>query len=184
MKLTRPKTIFGPIALGLALGATVVIVRRSGASGGSMAGDRWTMNDGVILTPKATAFLRKLQARLPVDVPLHVTSGKRTAREQAQAMMRKYELGGAPELFATYANDAQVSKLLSLGVDLDKWTEFLETNGRAFSRHVDPEGLGIDLRSHNLTPDQVVLVTDAVKALGGRSLVEGTPAHIHVDVPG
>lgn len=144
-----------------------------------------TINEGVLLAPAMVHFLRVLRAAVPAEVPLHVTSGTRDVHDQARAMLAKLAAGGPGELLSTYRDDDAIRQLLALpSADVSSWAEQirqLASAGRYLSRHLS--GMALDLRTRNLTTDQVAAVSAAVKSLGGRALYEGTPPHLHVDLP-
>lgn len=141
-----------------------------------------TANTGAALNDRMIAFLRVLRAR--TSAPIHVNSGERDALEQAQAMLTKLAAGGAGELRRLYRDDQAVEELLHLPRTADAWAsriQALAEEGRMLSRHM--RGAAVDLRTRGLTADQVEELKAAVRALGGRTLQEGAPPHLHVDLP-
>lgn len=115
-------------------------------------------------------------------VPITVTSGVRTAEEQASAMAYKYQHGGAAELYKTYANDAAITTLLKYPTS--QWASVitqLSASGTSLSRHLF--GRAVDLRIRDLSSTQLAQLQAAVVATGGRWLLEDTPPHLHVDLP-
>jgi len=123
-------------------------------------------------------FLARLRRVLPNNVPIHVNSGYRDARSQAQAMLTKVRLGD--DLVKLYGE--KVRMLLSLPLDVDTWTRTIQAmadRGIYISRHM--RGDALDLRTRHMAPMQVQLLWRAVIQAGGRPLLESQPPHLHVD---
>lgn len=141
-----------------------------------------TAGDDVVLTDAMVAWLRELRARVPAAVPLHVTSGVRTAAAQAAAMLSKLSQGD--DLMALYRDDGKIARLLTLPADPQAWAAQIQQwvdEGSYLSRHLT--GRALDLRIRDLDEGQIALVTSSAKELGARVLREGTPPHLHLDVP-
>jgi len=140
-----------------------------------------TAAGGVVLGEAQTAFLRRLRAALPADVPLHVTSGTRTVEAQARALVDKRDLGD--DLRALYrSNRAIIDEVLAVPNRVDAVAAVVRRHalaGRILSRHM--RGDAIDLRSRNLTPDQRQAVLAAARSLGAKAIEESKPPHIHVE---
>jgi uncharacterized protein YcbK (DUF882 family) len=140
-----------------------------------------TANEGVRLTPRMLAFLRRLRALTPGDIPIHVNSGYRDARAQAAAMLRKLELGD--DLVALYGR--KVLSVLRQPPTLEAWTAEIERLARAgveMSDHMDADAL--DLRTRGLSSSQLQRLVAAVRRAGARPLLETTPPHLHLDTLG
>lgn len=138
-------------------------------------------SSGVKLSAQAIAFLGELRRVCPLAVPIHVTSGIRSSRAQAEAMLKKVAAG--EDLTRLYGT--KVRQLLLLPATLEVWTATIDTlaqSGVYMSRHL--RGDAVDLRVNGLTPQQVASLQQCVRALGGRVLMESKPTpHMHVDVP-
>jgi hypothetical protein len=147
--------------------------------------NKWTENPGVVQTEATTAFLKRLVAR--TTVPVHVTSGARTPRAQAKAMIAKYldPKGGLTELLELYPDDV-VSRLMAVPATVDAWTEQIEairSTGAYFTGgHMGERG-ALDLRTNGLTSDQVAQLVSDCEAEGGSTLLEDAPPHLHVGMP-
>ena len=137
----------------------------------------WTATSGAALTSGMRAYLDVLAARLGFD--LVATSGSREPSSQARAMLNKLKAKGESELYDVYADDALIKVLLSTPRTESAWTKVIETKGQRLSRHLWKGA--VDLRSRTLSSSQVSKVEAAVKATGGRTLIEYD--HIHVDLP-
>ncbi len=136
---------------------------------------------GVRLSPAQLRFLTRLRAELPADLPLYVTSGQRTAREQASALKTKRDLGD--DLHALYAADDIIAELLAGPNDVARMEAIIAryaAAGRLLSKH--QRAGAVDLRSKILTRAQIDLVLAAAKRLGVKALYETKPPHIHVDI--
>jgi len=140
-----------------------------------------TGRPGVRLSAAQLAFLARLRAAVPLDVPLYVTSGQRTAREQAAALKTKRDLGD--DLHALYAADDIIAELLAGPNDTDRMAAIIEryaAGGRLLSKH--QRAGAVDLRSRDLTRAQIDAVMAAAKGLGVMVKYETKPPHIHVDI--
>lgn len=138
------------------------------------------VNAGVNLTAAMRSFLQQLHARIP-DVPITVTSGYRTPEEQASAMLKKLDAGGAKELYDVYADDATVSALLKAPKSTASWTAIIKARAPNLSRHMS--GRAVDLHTRTLSATHQARLKAAAEALGGRTLLEDAPPHLHVDLP-
>lgn len=115
-------------------------------------------------------------------MPIHVTSGERDVVAQARAMLEKYQ--GGDDLHKLYGADDVIDKLLQAERTVAAWTRVLETEiarGANVSRHLG--GGAIDIRSKDITASDIAAIVAGVKALGGRTIVEKIPPHIHADLP-
>ena len=168
----------GALALaGSSPGPRTARPRRGGAPVG-----KWTENSGVVLSEAERSFLEQLVSL--TSVPVHVTSGTRTYRKQASAMLAKFRAGGAAELFEVYPDDV-IGRLLAVPATVEDWTAQItaiaDTGAYFTGGHL--AGRALDLRTHGLTDDQVAqLVTDC-ESLGASTLLEDAPPHLHVGVP-
>lgn len=170
-----------PILLLSGIAALAFLMLRGRSAGG------WSKaNTGITLSPTAAAWMDKLRAKVPSSIPLVVTSGTRTSRSQAQAMLTMVNLGeaGLKQARIDYP-DALVDDLLELPRTLDAWAprvaEAYASGELSSSGHL--AGMAIDLRRRDWTSAQLATVVNAIKALGGRPLVENAPPHVHVQLP-
>ncbi len=159
------------------------MVRKVSSTALRAAGAAWDALAGVILEDRLAAFLDDLAAE--VNAPITVTSGVRTAAAQAAARLAKLEAGEtADDLFALYKRDDLIAELLEAEQTLEAWTAILEdqiSRGDFLSSHLT--GRALDLRSRDWTAAELAEVEAAVAALGGRSVHESTPEHLHIEVP-
>ena len=134
--------------------------------------------DTIILSDDVKYFLDQLVSRLQFDIV--VTSGTRTPRQQALAMFNKIDLGD--DLIAIYKDDAFAQAIIDVYPNIDKATDIVAeyaANGGG-SSHL--RGLGVDIRSRDLTRAQIQAVVQVAEELGASTLVESTPPHIHIQV--
>ena len=144
-----------------------------------------TLSSSVRSTAGIVAYLGVLRGALDASIPIYVTSGERGPSAQASAMLTKLSEGGEAELFSVYRqNSAIIKRLLAAPRNAASWAAIIEeeaAGGRALSRHL--RAGAIDLRTRDLTADQIKRMQIAVEATGGRHLLEGAPPHLHVDLP-
>lgn len=140
-----------------------------------------TTSSGVVWTSETENFSRRLRDALDPSVPLHITSALRTPETQARAMLKKYELGGPREMRKIYGRKAEY--FLSSPKDASSWARIvkdLQDQGKGFtSGHL--MGNAIDIRTRNLSSEQIRELMSTVERLGGRTLLEKNPPHLHVD---
>jgi len=134
--------------------------------------------ESIILSDDVKYFLDQLVLRLNFDFV--VTSGTRTPRQQAEAMFNKIELGD--DLIAIYADDEFAQLIIDAYPNIDKATQIVSEYAARGGGSTHLRGLGVDIRSRNLTSSQIKSVVDASKELGASPLVETTPPHIHISV--
>jgi hypothetical protein len=155
----------------LGLGAMLLVQRKGGPMDVVRAGSL----DG--LTASTKASLERLATLASAEgVPMTVTSGYRSARAQAQAMIAKVKRG---ENIRTLYRSAStlVDRLLALGVDdIDGWAALLAAS--PISAH--QRGDAIDLRTRGLTDAQVYKLGElAIEAGFSRALRESD--HLHAE---
>jgi hypothetical protein len=163
-----------------------------GLSTGS-SGAGWRAGSAVQLNEKMQRFLDQLAP--DVGVPLFVSSGVRTAQDQARALLAKLKLGeGMADLKQLYKRTDLVAELGQVPETLEAWTSVLAdqvSRGELLSSHLS--GQALDLRTTgdpgkaeygDLTPGQVKAVKAAATALGARVIEEGTPPHLHLELKG
>lgn len=161
----------------------------SGRTAGDYTGEgddmgKWGMKPGVVLPAGSESWLDQLADRS--GVRFVVTSGVRTAAEQAKAMQTKRDrqLAGSTaesdDLLALYADDEAIQILLAN--PYPAWEALIQAwmdRGRYLSRHLT--GRAVDIRIKDLTGEQRAALERAIVDLGGRALMESD--HLHVDVP-
>lgn len=139
----------------------------------------YSVKPGVKLTQGMRSYAGILAGKVPA-IPLTVTSGERDPDEQASAMLHKYNAKGAAELYGLYKSSRSlIDELIRAPKTREAWSKIIRAKGQRLSRHLWKGAM--DLRSKGLTGVQIRQVMDAVKATGGRALLEYD--HIHVDLP-
>lgn len=136
-------------------------------------------SENIVLSPSVKSFLFDLVDR--IDFDFVVTSGTRSARQQAQAMFTKIELGD--NLIAIYKDDVFAQKIIDAYPSLSTATKIVEEYAKSGGGSTHLRGLGVDIRTRNLTPEQIQKIVKVSKDLGAKPLVESTPPHIHISVP-
>tara|TARA_E500000331_G_C17264071_1_gene716464 strand:+ start:285 stop:1436 length:1152 start_codon:yes stop_codon:yes gene_type:complete len=157
-------------------------------------------NNDVVINEAVANFavdLRKLISQDQIKI-LYITSGVRTAEMQARALINKRAqnkchsaIAGAPSpgdpcypVYSLYKQRSLILEALQVPNDVSSMTAVFErqvANGKFVSGHMT--GLGIDIRTSNITEEQRALVIQVCNSLGGRAIYEGDPPHIHVGIP-
>ena len=138
----------------------------------------WTKGSNVVFSNLGQEqFLDALSELLPFDI--FVTSGSRTPAAQVQAMFRKLELGGRQELLDTYRDDDFATAVADAYPDVDTGIEVVER----YNPSSHGTGNAIDLRTRDKTSLQLGQMQEAIQTLGGSSLYESVPPHLHVEIP-
>lgn len=135
-------------------------------------------SESIILSDDVRYFLNQLESKLNFDFV--VTSGTRSPRQQALAMFNKIELGD--DLIALYADDVFAQSIIDAYPNIDAATDIVSDYAARGGGSSHLRGLGVDIRSRNLTRSQIQAVVDASKELGASPDVETTPPHIHIKV--
>lgn len=144
----------------------------------------WGLKPGVVLPAGAAGWLDQLADRS--GVRFTITSGVRTAGEQARAMQAKRDrqLAGSTaesdDLLALYQDDEAIQILLVN--PYSAWEALIQAwmdRGRYLSRHLT--GRAVDVRIKDLTSEQRAALERATIELSGRALMESD--HLHIDVP-
>jgi hypothetical protein len=135
-------------------------------------------SESIVLSPSVQSFLFDLVDR--IDFDFVVTSGTRSARQQAQAMFKKIELGD--DLIKIYKDDVFAQKIIDAYPSLSTATKIVEEYAASGGGSTHLRGLGVDIRTRNLTPEQIQKIVTVSKNLGASPLVETTPPHIHISV--
>lgn len=137
---------------------------------------------GVALNDSMLAFLKAVRGRTGFDIV--VTSGTRSPYQQAQAMITKFQMGGIQELYNTYSNDAEITRMVNeYGPTVEGFARALQdqlARGVYMSRHLRADAL--DFRVDGLSASEREQLMAASVASGAKKILyEGTPPHIHVD---
>lgn len=170
----------------------------------------WDSTDGYVqVTPKSSAvvattaitnFLEDLRTTIPDSEveTLVVTSGERTAAAQASAIYTKRSLHKCSSAISTtpassdpcyaiydlYSNKTLIMEALKVANSTALMQEVFQKQmdrGEFLSRHMS--GLGIDIRTSNLTTAQRNYVIKQAKALSANAIYENDPPHIHIGIP-
>jgi hypothetical protein len=150
-----------------------------------------TQQSGVVWSPSALAFVRRMRALLPPEVRLEVTSVTRSPERQASAMLAKYQYaearksgGGAEEIRAIYGSKAEAF-LAATPYTQARWAAVvrdLQARNLGFrSGHL--LGTAVDLHTRTLPSAHIPLLLDAARRAGGTTLLEENPPHLHIDIP-
>jgi len=158
----------------------VVVTRRDRGELAGASGPGWSSGSSVVTTDEMRAFLSELAGRTGLE--LYVTSGVRSAADQARAMMAKLEADS--DALDIYVRDDLVAELLA--ADFARWTELIEAQiaaGHYLSAHLT--GRALDLRTAgagagHLDAGEVGVVELAAAELGAETLDEGD--HLHVEL--
>ena len=136
-------------------------------SGASLLGID-TASTGAPPTASQIAFETKLKAALESKgLKFHVTDRSRTVDDQMQRIMNKYKNNGPQEVVATYGKNrgAKMVKAIKNGD-----TATFRSLASQSSRHL--KGNAIDIRSWHYTNEQIPIVLDEIRKLGGNPLLE------------
>lgn len=176
------------LVAGLAgLGALALLRRGGGGRSSAQQADppargSWAVkHSGIKLTDGAAVWLTEIAEETGLD--LVVTSGTRSTWEQAEAMAEDYAAG--VDQFALYAQDDLLTEILLAAGDqhtpdvaaMAAEIEDQVARGRYVSSHLREDAL--DLRTRDLSADQVDELVAAVRASGARAVLEVD--HLHVE---
>lgn len=139
----------------------------------------YTVKSGVTMTPYLESAARQLSDLLPFDIV--VTSGVRSARQQAQAMFTKIELGD--DLIAIYADDSFAQGVINAYPNLNQATQFVQGYFNAGGGSSHGRGLGLDIRTRDQSQSNINQMIQASELLGFRPFLEQTPPHLHLTLP-
>jgi len=159
-----------------------------------------TERGGIVSTEAITNFLTKLRLTIPAEdvATLVVTSGYRDAARQAsalhtkrnenncQAALTSIPASGSPcrPIYDLYKDTTLIMEVLKVANSVSLMQAVYQAQidrGEFSSGHMS--GLGIDLRSSNLTVAQRDYVIKKAKELGGSAIYEPDPPHIHIGIP-
>jgi hypothetical protein len=161
------------------------------------------MKPGVALTPTISSFLVVLRQIWPLpNVPIVISQGLRTAKNQATVMLSNFKRkgGGAPGdypyakdrlqgyprgvryLYGLYGNKSSIQSLLKVPQDVESWTAIIQgfaNRGILISDHMS--GSAVDIRCWNMTREDQVRVATAIESSipGTKVVIEDD--HIHVE---
>jgi hypothetical protein len=141
--------------------------------------------------------LRKLISAQQINI-IYITSGVRTAEAQARALVTKREINkcnsaivGKPSagdpcypVYKLYAQKQLILEGLQVNNDISSMEAVFArqiSNGKFLSKHMT--GLGIDMRTINLTEEQRAILMKACESLGAKATYETDPKHLHVGIP-
>ena len=137
-------------------------------------------SSAIVLSPDVLEFLAQMERIVPFDFV--VTSGTRTARQQTKAMFRKVALG--EDLRGTYRDQTFATRMMDAYPDEDAGTAIVEEYAAAGGGSDHLRGLGVDLRTRDISSDQRATLMDSARQLGATTVIyEPTPPHIHITVP-
>jgi len=144
----------------------------------------YSLKPGVKLNSNLRGAAQKIADLLPFDIV--VTSGIRTAREQAQAMFTKIELGD--NLIAIYADDSFAQGVMDAYPNLNQATQFVQGYFDVGKGSKHGKGDAIDIRttggdSGQLNESEIAQLISAVSELGYWPFREYSPPHLHIRVP-
>lgn len=118
-----------------------------------------------------------------------VTSGKRTAWSQSDALYTRFKKGGNVNDYVAQKQAKAIKKAYDDAVKLKKNKSAIITdmetvlknqikNGKYLSKHLSSKAL--DVRKKNMSKIEQKAFLKACKATAKRCLVEGTPEHFHI----
>jgi hypothetical protein len=96
-------------------------------------------------------------------------------------MFTKIEFGD--DLIKIYKDDVFAQKIIDAYPNMDAATQIVREYAAAGGGSTHLRGLGVDIRSRDLSEAQKAEIVQASKELGAFVLVERTPPHIHITVP-
>ena len=157
------------------------------------AGDNHFNSNGFTLSPAVTARLATIANRFAAATgrDLVVTSGSRTANSQARAMYDRFQLGET----GGYSNPQANSEILlvyragmsagrsqeQIVADMTNVIQGQMARGILISGHLSDRAC--DVRSRDLSSDQVRQLMEISRAQGAVPILEGSPPHVHIQFP-
>jgi len=137
-------------------------------------------NSSIVLTSYLNSQLDKLADG--VDFPIVVTSGVRTAKQQALAMFGKIEAGDSN--LGLYLNRDFAAGVVAAYPDLEKATQVVSEFAAAGGGSTHLRAQAFDIRTRNLSGLQIAQLQKAVteRLVGARGILELAPPHLHVTV--
>jgi hypothetical protein len=137
-----------------------------------------TWSSGIDVNNAMQTFVAALEREVP-SVPVHVTSGIRSPERQARALVYKRNNEGDSAVRRLYGQKDLIGEVLAAANTTAAMARVLTRqvrSGRFLSRHM--RGDAVDLRTRNLTKDQVQKLKAGAKRLGGHAVIEVD--HLHV----
>ena len=168
-------------------------------TGGSQT-DIIPVSERVLISKDMQAFLLKLRKNLSKDRLrlLEITSGVRSAEDQARALKDKRTFNGCNSAIAgkpaagspckpiydLYRGSSKIMDVLKVPNDQSMMTQVIQRQ-IASKKYLSPhmKGRGLDFRTKTLSEEQIQYVMDAARAAGGSPIYELDPPHIHVTIP-
>ena len=141
--------------------------------------------------------LRKLISAQQIEI-IYITSGVRTPEAQARALVTKRNINkcnsaivGKPSagdpcwpIYKLYAQKQLILEGLQVNNDVSSMAAVFSrqvASGKFLSGHMT--GLGIDMRTTNLTELQRAMLMKACESLGAKTVYETDPKHLHLGIP-
>lgn len=150
-------------------------------SGASPIATKVYAKGGATLNDTMKSYAEAVASKL--GFPVVVTSGVRSAYEQALALQGKISAGSTDsDLYKLYADDDIVRDILRYKGNVAGMASVLTSymaRGRYMSRHM--RGDALDLRVTGLSSSEIAQLAAAAKATGGQVIIENNPPHIHVE---
>ncbi len=135
-------------------------------------------SESIVLSPSVQFYLKQLTKNINFDIV--VTSGTRSARQQAQAMFTKIELGDST--LRVYRDRKFAQSIIDVFPNILDATKIVEQYASSGGGSSHLRGLGVDIRSRNLTDRQIQSIIDVSTTLNANAILERTPPHIHITV--
>jgi len=137
-------------------------------------------NNSIVLTSYLNSQLDKLADG--VNFPIVVTSGVRTAKQQALAMFGKIEAGDSN--LGLYLNRDFAAGVVAAYPDLEKATQVVSEFAAAGGGSTHLRAQAFDIRTRDLSGSQIAQLQKAVieRLVGARGILELAPPHLHVTV--
>ncbi len=130
------------------------------------------------MSQSVQSYLERLTKNINFDIV--VTSGTRSARQQAQAMFTKIELGDST--LRVYRDRQFAQSIIDVFPNIVEATKIVQEYADSGKGSAHLRGLGVDIRSRSLTASQIQKIIDVSKTLNANAILERTPPHIHVTV--
>jgi hypothetical protein len=140
----------------------------------------WTVkNSGVVLNDELRNYLDIFSSQLPFDIV--VTSGVRTPRKQIDAMYTKIELGD--DILKLYKDKQFAQDVLDAYPDVQKGIKAVNDYiARGGGKTMHLSGRAVDIRTRDLTQNQIDTMIAVVNMMGDRPLYEDTPPHLDISL--
>lgn len=133
----------------------------------------------IVLSPSVRDFLARLERNIPFDFV--ITSGTRTASQQAAAMFTKIDSG--ENLNLLYKDKTFSQGVIDAYPDRAAAEKFIQkyANSGGGSRHL--RGLAFDVRTRDLSVEQRNKILQVSNDLGAvTAIYEPVPPHLHIGV--